>query len=102
VRTDKFFSDYRLLGPLRARPRGHPTEHAPRPAAAQVPRAQPVEKIWQFMRDNRLSNRVFRFYTNILDHGWDAWNKLHEFALDLSVPLLLRSASVTATVALQS
>jgi DDE superfamily endonuclease len=28
----------------------------------------PVENIWQFMRDNWLSNRVFTSYPNIVDH----------------------------------
>jgi hypothetical protein len=36
----------------------------------------PVETIWQYMRGNWLSNRVFLSYTNILDHCCDAWNKL--------------------------
>jgi hypothetical protein len=32
--------------------------------------------IWQFVRDNWLSNRVFFSYDSILDHCCDAWNKL--------------------------
>src|SRR5579872_616295 len=32
--------------------------------------------IWQFMRPNWLSNRLFLSYTNIVDHCCDAWNKL--------------------------
>ena len=40
------------------------------------PELNPVENIWQFMRDNWLSNRVFKFYNDILDHCCDAWNKL--------------------------
>jgi hypothetical protein len=36
----------------------------------------PVENIWQFMRDNWLSNRVFKSYEDILDHCCFAWNKL--------------------------
>ena len=36
----------------------------------------PQENIWQFMRDNWLSNRVFKSYDDILDHCCDAWNKL--------------------------
>ena len=35
-----------------------------------------VEKLWQFMRDNWLSNRIFRSYDGILDHCCHAWNKL--------------------------
>jgi len=54
----------------------HPAEHHRRPAPSQVPRAQSVENIWQYMRGNWLSNRVFLSYTNILDHCCDAWNRL--------------------------
>ena len=36
----------------------------------------PVENIWQFMRDNWLSNRVFTSHENIIDHCCEAWNKL--------------------------
>ena len=36
----------------------------------------PVENIWQFMRDNRLSNRVFKSYDDLVDHCCEAWNKL--------------------------
>jgi hypothetical protein len=32
--------------------------------------------IWQFMRDNWLSNRVFTSHDNIVDHCCEAWNKL--------------------------
>ena len=36
----------------------------------------PVENIWQFMRANWLSNRVFEFYDDIVAHCCDVWNKL--------------------------
>lgn len=36
----------------------------------------PVENIWQFMRDNWLSNHIFETYDDIVDHCCDAWNKL--------------------------
>jgi hypothetical protein len=36
----------------------------------------PVENIWQFIRDNWLSNRVFKSYDDILDHCCFVWNKL--------------------------
>ena len=38
----------------------------------------PVENVWQFLRDNWLSNRVFAAYDAIVDHCCDAWNKLAE------------------------
>ena len=40
------------------------------------PELNPVENVWQFMRDNWLSNRVFRSYDDILEHCCYAWNKL--------------------------
>ena len=36
----------------------------------------PVENLWQFLRDNWLSNRVFPSDRAILDHCCHAWNKL--------------------------
>ncbi len=38
----------------------------------------PQENVWQFMRDNWLSNRVFGSYDETVDHCCDAWNKLVE------------------------
>jgi transposase len=35
---------------------------------AKCPELNPVENVWQFMRDNWLSNRVFSSYDNIIDH----------------------------------
>ncbi len=46
------------------------------PLPPKCPELNPVENVWQFMRDNWLSNRVFRSYDNILDHCTDAWNRL--------------------------
>ena len=43
---------------------------------ARSPELNPVENVWQFMRDNWLSNRVFDSFDDILDHCCDAWNKL--------------------------
>lgn len=34
---------------------------------AKCPELNPVENIWQFMRDNWLSNRVFASHDNIVD-----------------------------------
>jgi hypothetical protein len=36
----------------------------------------PVENIWQFMRDNWLSNRIFNSHDEIVAICCDAWNKL--------------------------
>jgi transposase len=46
------------------------------PLPAKSPELNPTENIWQFMRDNWLSNRIFRSYEDILDHCCHAWNKL--------------------------
>ena len=42
----------------------------------KCPELNPVENIWQFMRDNWLSNRIFTSYENILNLCCEAWNKL--------------------------
>src|SRR6266436_4900908 len=46
------------------------------PLPPKCPELNPVENIWQFIRDNWLSNRVFRSYDDILEHCCFAWNKL--------------------------
>ena len=40
------------------------------------PELNPVENIWQFMRDNWLSNRIFQSYEQIIALCCEAWNKL--------------------------
>src|ERR1700732_618079 len=46
------------------------------PLPPKSPELNPVENIWQFMRDNWLSNRIFKSHDDILDHCCFAWNKL--------------------------
>lgn len=48
------------------------------PLPPKAPELNPVENIWQFMRDNWLSNRVFKSYKEILDLCCRAWNNLVE------------------------
>ena len=48
------------------------------PLPPRAPELNPVENIWQFMRDNWLSNRVFTSYENIVDLCCEAWNNLVE------------------------
>ena len=48
------------------------------PLPPKSPELNPVENIWQFMRDNWLSNRIFKSYNDILDHCCFAWNQLTE------------------------
>ncbi|ARU15825.1 transposase [Croceicoccus marinus] len=46
------------------------------PLPPRCPELNPVENVWQFMRDNWLSNRIFKSYDDIVDHCCFAWNKL--------------------------
>jgi putative transposase len=46
------------------------------PLPPRSPELNPVENIWQFMRDNWLSNRVFKSYDDIVAHCCAAWNDL--------------------------
>jgi hypothetical protein len=43
---------------------------------AKCPELNPQENVWQFLRDNWLSNRIFKSNDAIIDHCCDAWNKL--------------------------
>ena len=43
---------------------------------AKCPELNLQENVWEFMRDNWLSNRVFTSQDNIVDHCANAWNKL--------------------------
>lgn len=43
---------------------------------SRSPELNPVENIWQYIRQNWLSNRVFETHEAILDAGCNAWNKL--------------------------
>ena len=46
------------------------------PLPPRAPELNPVENIWQFMRDNWLSNRIFKSYDEIVAICCQAWNKL--------------------------
>jgi transposase len=46
------------------------------PLPSKSPELNPVENVWQFMRDNWLSNRIFKSYDDLVDHCCAAWNKL--------------------------
>jgi hypothetical protein len=41
-----------------------------------MPELNPQENVWQFVRDNCLSNREFADIHALIDHCCDAWNKL--------------------------
>ena len=46
------------------------------PLPAKAPELNPMENVWQFVRDNWLSNRVFTSYEDVLDHCCTAWNRI--------------------------
>ncbi len=48
------------------------------PLPPRSPELNPVENVWQFMRDNWLSNRIFQSYEDIVALCCEAWNKLIE------------------------
>jgi transposase len=56
----------------------HPHNITIVPLPAKCPELNPQENIWQFMRDNWLSNRVFESAEAIADHCCDAWRKLED------------------------
>ena len=46
------------------------------PLPPKCPELNPVENVWQFMRDNWLSNRIFQSGEDLVGHCCEAWNKL--------------------------
>ena len=46
------------------------------PLPPRSPELNPVENVWQYIRDNWLSNRVFESYDDIVAHCCEAWNRL--------------------------
>ena len=55
---------------------GTPPANSSRTLPSRAPELNPVENIWQYLRANWLSNRVFEDYNAIVDAGCEAWNKL--------------------------
>jgi transposase len=43
---------------------------------SRAPELNPVENVWQYLRANWLSNRVFETYEAIIDAACEAWQKL--------------------------
>ena len=61
----------------------HTTEKLPLPGNLSLlplppksPELNPVENVWQFLRQNTLSNRIFDGYEAIVTAACDAWNSL--------------------------
>ena len=48
------------------------------PVAVTLAGTHPVEQVWQYLRANYLSNRVFDDFDAIIDAACDAWRKLVE------------------------
>jgi transposase len=46
------------------------------PLPARSPELNPVENLWQFLRENWLGNRIFASHEAILDCCCEAWNTL--------------------------
>jgi hypothetical protein len=46
------------------------------PQPPYSPELNPTENVWQFLRQNYLSHRVFADYTAVVDACCDAWNKI--------------------------
>ncbi len=46
------------------------------PLPPRSPELNPVENIWQYIRENWLSNRVFTSYEDIVALSCEAWNEL--------------------------
>src|SRR6187200_450069 len=55
---------------------GRAEEHHPRLPALARPELNPVENIWQYLRQNWLSNRVFETYEAIIEAACEAWRSL--------------------------
>ena len=43
---------------------------------SRAPELNPVENIWQYLRQTWLSNRVFETYDDIVEAACDAWRRL--------------------------
>ncbi|MDG6094359.1 IS630 family transposase [Acetobacter sp. AN02] len=48
------------------------------PLPPRAPELNPVENLWQFLRNTWLSNRSFRTYDDIVDIACHAWNQIVE------------------------
>jgi transposase len=46
------------------------------PLPLKCPELNTAENVWQFVRDNWLSNRIFSSYENVVDQCCLAWNRL--------------------------
>jgi hypothetical protein len=66
---------------------------------SRSPELNPVENVWQYLRANWLSNRVFDGYDAIIDAACDAWRKLGIMPPDLPLkfhPVATRASAGVA------
>ena len=71
------------------------------PLPPKSPELNPVENIWQFIRDNWLSNRVFQSYDDIVDHCCFAWNRLVDQPWTIMSMREINSAAIEWRVAVR-
>ena len=53
-----------------------PDNIAPIFLPSRAPELNPVENVWQYLRQNWLSNRPFEDYDAVVDAACDAWRRL--------------------------
>ena len=60
------------------------------PLPPYAPELNPVENVWQFIRANFLSHRVWQTYDDIVEACRNAWNKLMQLP-DRIAPITQRT-----------
>jgi len=55
-----------------------PAEHISTKAGAipRPPELNPAENVWEYLRKNKLANRLYETYEDIVEACCDAWNTL--------------------------
>ena len=64
------------------------------PLPPRAPELNPQENIWQFMRANWLSNRIFKSFDDIVDHCCYAWNTLIDQPWKITITIASRDWAV--------
>ena len=54
------------------------------PLPPYAPELNPVENVWEYLRGNFLSHRVWQTYEDILEACRDAWNKLMQMPAQIA------------------
>src|SRR5205823_386948 len=74
-RSQASVSTYRRRNAVLTKP-ATSKQHQHCAVTGKVSRLNPEENVWQYMRDNWISNRVFGSAAALVDHCCDAWNRL--------------------------